>query len=110
MEAPKYIKNVEINQGIFSITALPIIKNIDKFFDEKKIDVVYSSSSFTNKGIKFFEKIYKTKQKFYIYIEYGGEDDWRVSIFYQQFQENELIFFTKQLLKEIENGNHNTRP
>jgi hypothetical protein len=99
MEKPEYIKNIESAQGILSVTRLPSFKKFDKFLNEKFF-VVYSSSSFDMKGISFLEKIFKTKQGFYIYIKYEEDDNWSVCIYYEQSKENELIFLTKQLIKE----------
>lgn len=100
---PEYIKLIEKKGGIFSIINLINVEIKPDFLDKKTFDVSYSNSIYDDKII-FLEKIYKTKQNFYIYLNYNNLDEkWINHIYYKQEQINELTFFINQLLKDLKN-------
>jgi hypothetical protein len=108
MKKPKYIKRIEKNNDILSLSKLyGLSKEFDTFIN-KKVDLVYSKSDIDDsKKFIFNEKIYKTKQSFYIYLSFRG-DEIDVDIYYKQEQHNELIIFITQLLKQFKNAATNS--
>jgi hypothetical protein len=108
MKKPKYIKRIEKNNDILSLTNLyDLSKEFDKFID-KKVDLVYSKSDIDDNGKFIFkEKLYKTKQSFYLYLSFRG-DVIDADIYYKQEQYNELFIFITQLLKQFKNATTNS--
>ena len=96
---PKYICNLETEDTIYSSTELKFF-TIDpiEYFKNKKITPVHSESFFEDR-IEYINITYKTAQGFYIYCE--KNEEWIVSIYYRQEQQNELILFINQLKKII---------
>lgn len=78
--------------------------DIFKFFDEKKIERVYEKSHIHLDGNAVWsELIYKTNQPFYLFLENKSDDSplWNLIIFYKPNQFDELIFFIRQVLKQL---------
>ena len=108
MKKPKYIKGIE-NDGVLSLAKLygqP--KEFDNFIG-KKLEIVYTKSNIDGDTSKFLytEKIYKTQHSFYLYLSFRG-DVVDIDIYYKQEQQNELIIFITQILKQFKNATTNS--
>lgn len=103
IKKPKYIKKVESNEILSSIEISVEDKEIQSFLDGRNFLTVWSKGFSTLKENKiiFNEKIYKTKQGFYLYLFSKGTSV--LTIYYRQEQLNELTIFLGQLLKQIKN-------
>jgi hypothetical protein len=102
MKKPKYIKDIEKNGEVLSLSKLyGLPKEFDNFIN-KKIIILYSKSHIDTDSGKFIfkEKLYKTQQPFYLYLSFIG-DKIDTDIYYKQEQHNELIIFITQLLKQF---------
>lgn len=109
MTKPEYIQKLEL-KDMFSIALLSDENYRLDFFDNKFF-FVWGESYVTmiNTQIVWREKIYKTKQGYYLYL-LRNEDKYDLTIYYPTNQHDELIFFIKNLKKELENArNNNTR-
>ena len=103
---PKYIEQIESNGEILSLIDIGFKgKDIESFLDEKSFVVVWSKgfSTINEPKISLTEKIYKTKQGFFLYLILDGEIS-TLTIYYRQEQINELTIFVGQLLKQFKNG------
>ena len=101
MEKPNYIKKVETDNNIcLSIMDLPDATDDFLKFISDKFELV---DSLGNMGldikITFKEKIYLTKQDFYLYLLITG-DEIKVRLYYQQKKLNEVKLIIGQLLKQ----------
>jgi hypothetical protein len=108
MKKPKYIRVIEKNNKVLSLSKLySLPKEFDDFIT-KKVIILYSKSDIDNNNGKFLfkEKIYRTMQGFYLYLSFRG-DVIDVDIYYYQEQHNELIIFITQLLKQFKNATTN---
>jgi len=109
MRKPKYIKQIETNDEVLSLSTLySLPKEFDNFIS-KKVTILYSKSDVDTDSGKFLfkEKLYKTIQEFYLYLSFRG-DEIDVDIYYKQEQHNELIIFITQLLKQFKNATTNS--
>ena len=109
MKKPKYIKEIEKNDKVFSLSKLySLPKEFDDFIS-KKVIILYSNSDINTDSVKFLfkEKLYRTIQGFYLYLSFRG-DEIDVDIYYKQEQHNELIIFITQLLKQFKNATTNS--
>jgi hypothetical protein len=109
MKKPKYIKDIEKNGEVLSLSKLySLPKEFDNFIN-KKIMILYSKSDIDTDSGKFIfkEKLYKTQQPFYLYLLFRG-DEIDTDIYYKQEQHNELIIFITQLLKQFKNATTNS--
>jgi hypothetical protein len=109
MKKPKYIKDIEKNGEVLSLSKLySLPKEFDDFI-KKKIIILYSKSDIDTDSGKFIfkEKLYKTQQPFYLYLSFRG-DEIDTDIYYKQEQHNELIIFITQLLKQFKNATTNS--
>jgi hypothetical protein len=109
MKKPKYIKEIEKNDKVLSLSKLySLHKEFDDFIS-KKVIIVYSNSDINTDTGKFLfkEKLYRTIQGFYLYLSFRG-DEIDVDIYYKQEQHNELIIFITQLLKQFRNATINS--
>jgi hypothetical protein len=105
VKTPKYIEHLE-NQGVvFSTIEINFETGIEKFLDDRSFLVVWSNGFATVKSDKITinQKIYKTKQGFFLYLLLGGHSQ-TLTIYYKQEQMNELTVFLTQLLKQFKNG------
>jgi len=105
MKKPKYIKDIEKNGEVLSLSKLySLPKEFDNFIN-KKIIILYSKSDIDTDSGKFIfkEKLYRTQQSFYLYLSFIGEKI-DTDIYYKQEQHNELIIFITQLLKKFKNA------
>lgn len=105
VKTPKYIEHLE-NQGlVFSTIEIDFENGVEKFLDDRSFSVVWSNGHATvkNPKITLKEKIYKSKQEFYLYLLLGGYSQ-TLTIYYKQEQMNELTIFLTQLLKQFKNG------
>ena len=98
------IKKIEENEGVLSSMMMGTFdKDLEKYFKDKKVEIIYSE--IINKGgvLKWWEVIYETAQKFYIHISHNKSDvdKWSMNIYYKSEQLNELIIYTNQLLKQF---------
>jgi len=109
MKKPKYIKDIEKNGEVLSLSKLySLPKEFDNFIN-KKIIILYSKSDIDTDSGKFIfkEKLYRTQQSFYLYLSFIGEKI-DTDIYYKQEQHNELIIFITQLLKQFKNATTNS--
>lgn len=117
MTKPEYIKKIEDQFGILSQIFYGNL-NLEQFnILDSKLDTVWSSSTYIGDGkVSWGEKIYKTKQDFYLSMTISTitnpsnlkQMEIRLcDIYYRQEQFNELIFFIKSLSKELENARNN---
>jgi hypothetical protein len=109
MKKPRYIKDIEKNDGVLSLSNLySLPKEFDDFI-KKKVTIFYSNSDIDIESGKFIfkEKLYKTIQGFYLYLSFRG-DEIDADIYYKQEQHNELIIFITQLLKQFKNATTNS--
>ena len=103
MEKPNYIKRIEeIIENDFSVMNLPEANiEFEKFLDNSKFELVHSISNIEhNSKILFKEKIYKTKQEFYLYLLITEDGDIQSRIYYKQKQLDELRLIIGQILKQ----------
>jgi len=109
MKKPKWLKQIEKNDKVLSLSKLySLPKEFDDFIN-KKVTILYSKSDIDTDSGKFIfkEKLYKTMQGFYLYLSFRG-DEIDVDIYYKQEQHNELIIFITQLLKQFKNATTNS--
>jgi hypothetical protein len=115
MEKPEYIQNLESKDGIFSVMACPELKGeFLKYLNEKKLTRVYEKSSMNESNmVKFEEVIFKSQQKFFLFIEIRvipqSDTISKLTIYYKTEQYNELYLFLSQLLKQYKNATTNNR-
>lgn len=99
----EYIKHLESDSEIFSyIKAFIKKRDLKKYFDSKKVELVFSiSTSDENNKIDWEELIYKTPQNFYVQCNKISDEqsDSSVTIYYRANQNNELKFYLNQLYK-----------
>jgi hypothetical protein len=102
MKKPNYIERIEKEYDIyFSVMDLPLANiELEKFIDGK-FELVHSISDIgQNLKITFKEKLYKTKQEFYLYIVITDEDEIHLRVYYKQKQLDELRLIIGQILKQ----------
>jgi hypothetical protein len=116
MDKPEYIKNIESNEGIFSVMVAPELKgDFLKYLNEKKLTRVYEKSSMNESGIiKFEEVIFESQQNFYLFVKFRvvphSDIISNLTIYYNVKQYTELYMFLSQLLKQYKNATTNNRP
>ena len=99
----KFIERIEKEKGVLSLMELDIpYSDFANFVDGRNFELVYSvtSMNFEDMTPVFHNKIYKTRQDFYLSLFIGEKDNICVNIYYDIKQLNELKLFTSQLLKE----------
>jgi hypothetical protein len=105
MKKPKYIKNIEKTEGIFSIMNFHKFRTeMYKMFEEKKTPKVFEKSFIHIDGsFEWVELIYKTQQNFYLHMVNESEDEtiWSLTIYYKPENLNELVIFIRQVLKQL---------
>lgn len=102
MKKPNYIERIEKEDDIyFSVMDLPLANiELEKFFDGK-FELVHSISDIgQNLKITFKEKLYKTKQEFYLYLIIMEDDSIQSRVYYKQKQLDELRLIIGQILKQ----------
>jgi hypothetical protein len=102
MRKPAYIKEIESKNDIsYSVISLPVANQQFMKFADNNFELVYSVSNFEQDGkITFSEKVYMTKQNFYIYLSITDDDEVQVKVFYNQKQFDELRLVFGQILKQ----------
>lgn len=107
---PEYVEKVEDKVGVMSTLEIDFLnQDIKSFLDKRTgLTVVWSKSnaSFNIGEIKYEEIIYKSKQEFYLYLLLRDEYP-KIMVYYKQEQNNELIIFISQLLKQFKNDTTN---
>lgn len=105
IETPKYIERIESKGETLSTVEVVFGEGIQKFLDDRNFVVVWSKgfAKVDEPKITLREKIYKTKQGFFLYL-FLDEDFQTLTIYYRQEQINELTIFLTQLLKQFKNG------
>lgn len=105
MKLPKYIKRLNKNGDFMSVMTFHHFRtDIFKYFDEKKLERVYEKSHIHLDGDAIWsELIYKTNQSFYLFLENKSDDSpiWNLTIFYKPNQFDELVFFIRQVLRQL---------
>lgn len=101
MKKSNYIKKVENDRNIyFSVMDLPMATPDFLKFTSDKFELIHSIAEMgQDLKIDFKEKLYLTKQEFYIYLLIT-DDDIIVRVYYQQKQLDELRLIIGQLLKQ----------
>jgi hypothetical protein len=102
MKKPNYIERIEKEDDIyFSVMNLPCANiEFEKFIDGK-FELVHSISDIgQNLKITFKEKLYKTKQEFYLYLIITEDDSIQSRVYYKQKQLDELRLIIGQILKQ----------
>lgn len=110
IEKPGYIKNFETKNNDF-LSTIEISftdRKLEKFLDSRNFTTMWSRSSSDpmEYKIEVHEKIYKTKQGFFLYL-FLGSDTSVLTIYYKQEQHNELLIFIPLLLKQYKNDTIN---
>lgn len=103
---PKYIRTLEKGKEMMSSVEFDIMEDsIDKFISDKSFILVWSKGTTDSQHGKIHlnKKIFKTKQGFYLYLS-TTEQNTSIVVYYNQDQQNELIIFISQLLKQYKNG------
>jgi hypothetical protein len=103
MKKPNYIERIEgVTENNFSVMNLPEANiEFEKFLDNSRFELVHSVSDVgQNTKITFKEKIYKTKQEFYLYLLITEDGDIQSSVYYKQKQLDELRLIIGQILKQ----------
>ena len=102
MRKPTYIREIESKNDIsYSVISLPEANDQFIKFADSKFELVNSISSINGDlKITFSEKIYTTKQNFYIYLLITDDDEVQVKVFYNQKQFDELRLVFGQILKQ----------
>lgn len=110
MERPNYIKECEQETGIMSIYKLTVPEDFDRYLKDKKVELVYSEFilDFESNKTQTKSKIYKTKHGFYLYLSFG-DSNIDITIYYKQTQQDELIIFITQLIKQFKNATTNNK-
>ena len=114
-DKPEIIKKIEKDSEVLSFMTYRVLSKNEFELIDNKLETIWSNSHYNYDGEIFWhEKIYKTKQSFYIRVLNNREKEigniWFSSIYYKQEQFNELILFIKSLTKELENARiNNTR-
>lgn len=111
IEKPDYIKGLENEGKPFSIMRVVLPKGFDDFMKSRSVDLVLSESylNFLDNKIHYRNKIYLTKQSFYLYLSLEDTDNEYLTIYYKENQLNELTIFITQLLKTYKNGTTNNK-
>ena len=108
MLKPEYIVKLESNGDIFSEILFPDTKGLHGFFKSKKIVKIYEKSIILLDGNLHPKNIlYKTSQGFFINLNDLENDNWSMTIYYKSEQENEMLLFSKNLLKQLKNATTN---
>jgi hypothetical protein len=108
MEANKFIERIENEKGVLSLLKLETLgPDFPNFIGKRDFELVYSRNSMDVKNGSVIEhnKIYKTKQEFYLSLFIGNEGNIFLNIYYNIKQLNELKLFISQLLKEYKKTN-----
>ena len=103
MEKIEYIKKLEVGGDVFSELKIDFDnEKILSFLDGRNFVTVWSKGYLSTKDNKIFfnQKIYKTKQQFFLYL-FLDKDISILTIYYNQEQLNELTVFITQLFKEF---------
>jgi hypothetical protein len=101
MKKSNYIEMIEKDNGYcFSVMDLPVGTNDLVKFSDDKFELTHSISEMgQNSKINFKEKLYITKQGFYLYL-LTTDDDIQVRVYFLQKQLTELRLIIGQLLKQ----------
>ncbi len=101
MKKPNYIEKIEEDKNVyFSVMDLPFASDDFLRFTSEKFELIHSIAQMEQDlKIRFKEKIYLTKQEFYIYLLIT-DDDIQVRVYYKQKQLDELRLIIGQLLKQ----------
>ena len=102
MKKPNYIEKIEKDEGMFfSVMDLPCANIEFEKFINSKFELVHSISNIEqNLKITFKEKLYKTKQEFYVYLLINEDDSIQSMVYYKQKQLDELRLIVGQILKQ----------
>jgi hypothetical protein len=102
MKKPNYLERIEVDEGNnFSVMNLPGANIEFEKYINSKFELVHSISDIEqNLKITFKEKLYKTKQEFYIYLIINEDDSIQSRVYYKQKQLDELRLIIGQILKQ----------
>jgi hypothetical protein len=102
MEKIEYIKKLEEGEeNNFSVMNLPCANIEFEKVINGKFELVHSISDIgQNLKITFKEKLYKTRQEFYIYLIIAEDGTIQSRIYYKQKQLDELRLIIGQILKQ----------
>lgn len=105
MSIPLFIEIDDKEFGNFSVMKFNV-ENIDmiSFLDNKKLEIIHSDSDIDfDNNIRWNRVVFKTKQNFYLCLDKtkNKENSWDISVYYKSKQQNELILFMRQIIKQI---------
>lgn len=106
MKKPKYIKRIEKAQGVLcKMNYHDFSVELHNYFEEKHEQVYAKSKVFHDGKIVWLELVYKTQHPFYFHLRNLSKNapKWELTIYYRAQQINELIIFTRQVLKNFIN-------
>jgi hypothetical protein len=108
MIKPEYILLREKKDGVvFSSMTVEVPKEFDKFIKDKNFTLRCSESSYNPEtDILYKNKVYQTKQGFFLYLSLTEET---MVIYYGEDQLNELTLFIRQLFKQLKNATNNDK-
>lgn len=102
IKKPKFIKRNEKNLGVLSSITLDFSDDsIYKFIDNRSFLSVWSDATLIDEKIVFNNKIYKSKQGFYLYLFIEKDKKSTLIVYYKEDQNSELTIFIQQLLKQF---------
>lgn len=104
---PEYIKELEKQDGIFSIMNFhPFRSEVYRFFEEKKLSKVYEKSHVNLDGNAVWDEMIYQTEPFYLHIENRSSDipEWYITIYYKPEKFNEVLIFIRQSLKQLRYG------
>lgn len=102
MTISKYIDKLESQGGLFSTTYVSLPSKFNEFISNKKVVLVNSHSTINDEGKRIYvEKLFKTIQGFYIYLNNESESKVDVTLYYKEEQSSEFDLFIGQLLKQF---------
>jgi hypothetical protein len=108
MTKPEYILLREKKDGVvFSSMTVEVPKEFDRFIKDKNFTLRCSESSYSPEtDILYKNKVYQTKQGFFLYLSLTEET---MVIYYGEDQLNELTLFIRQLFKQLKNATNNDK-
>jgi hypothetical protein len=103
-----YILHTEEKYGIvFSSMTIDMPEGFDEFMKDRNFELKYSESSFNPEtDIQFKNKVYHTKQGFFLYLSLTENV---MIIYFEEKQLNELTLFIRQLFKQLKNATTNDK-
>ena len=108
MIKPEYILLREKKDGVvFSSMTVEVPEDFDRFMKDRNFVLRCSESSYSPEtDIEYKNKVYQTKQGFFLYLSLT---EGMMVIYYGEDQLNELTLFIRQLFKQLKNATNNDK-